>query len=147
MALAARHGILGDGRIRMDGRRTRVDRDTGGWYVVRGGSPSGDARVLYRGTQDLGVIQWPGTILRISFHAGEGEFVWEGRSYRIASMIAGVVDIREQGRTVAQGHVTTSGLRLDTVATELVPIIRPLAWALVLRSEFVAEGGRGAAVV
>ncbi len=146
VVLDARHGLLGDGRIRSDGVRTRVTRDTGGWYVVHDVPPQGDARVLFRDTQDLAVIQWSGSVLRVPFHAGEGEFTWEDRTYRIGTMIRGEIRIREADRMVAEGHVTVSGLHLDSVATELAPILRPLAWALVLRSEMVASVGRGASV-
>lgn len=130
----------------MDGRRTRVERDTGGWYIVRDESSWGDARVLFRDLQDLAVIQWPGAVLRVAFHAGEGEFSWDDRTYRIGTMIRGEIRIHQDERLAASGHVTLSGIHLETVATELLPIIRPLAWALVLRSEAVAATGRGAYV-
>lgn len=110
-------------------------KDTGGWYVVEDASSWGDARVLFRAAQDLGVIQWRSTILKIPFHAGEGTFTWEERSYRIGTMITGEIRIHEGDREVVRGHVTVAGLRLESVATELLPIIRPLAWALLLRSE------------
>lgn len=141
-----RHGLLGDGRIRVDDQRTKVDRDSGGWYVVRDSSPLGDSRVLFRDVQDLALIQWSATILRVAFHAGEGQFTWEDRVYRIGTMIEGEIRIRQEGRLVARGRVTTAGLHLETVATELIPIIRPLGWALVLRSEALAAVGRGASV-
>ncbi len=142
VALVARHGLLKDGRIRIEGVRTRVERDRGGWYVVRDLPPLGDARVLFRDIQDLAVIQWPGTILRVPFHSGEAEFVWEERRYVIGTMIEGEIRIRQDDRVVVRGHATVSGLRLDEVASELLPIIRPLAWALVLRSEFLARNDR-----
>ncbi len=135
MAVDAKHGLLRDGWIRVEGTRTRVMRDTGGWYVVKDPSPWGDARVLFREAQDLAAIQWRGTILRIPFRKGEGTFRWEERDYRIGTMIEGQLRIEQEGRVVAQGHVTVAGLHLDSVATELLPILRPLAWALVLRSE------------
>lgn len=126
----------------MDGSRSRVVKDSGGWYVVEDTSWWGNARVLYREFQDLAVIQWAGAVLRIPFHAGEGVFTWEERTYRIGSMVEGELRIRQDERLVAQGHVTVAGLHLDSVATELLPLIRPLAWALVLRSEAVARMGR-----
>lgn len=119
-----------------------MSRDTGGWYVVHDVSSWGDARVLYRDVQDLAVIQWAGAVLRVPFHAGVGEFIWEDRTYRIGTMIRGEIRIRQDERIVGNGHVTVAGLHLASVATELVPIIRPLAWALVLRSEALARDGR-----
>ncbi len=142
MALDARHGLLGDGSIRGDGRRTRVRRDTGGWYIVRDASSWGDARVLFRDLQDLAVIQWAGAVLRVAFHAGEAEFSWEDRTYRIGTMIRGEIRIQQDGRLVATGRVTVSGVHLDTVATELLSIIRPIAWALLLRSEALSRLNR-----
>lgn len=142
MVLDAKHGLLGDGRIRLDGKRSRVRRDTGGWYVVEDASSWGDARVLYRDTQDLAAIQWAGAILRIPFHEGEATFEWDDRPYHIGTMIEGEIHIRQEDRSVVRGHVTVAGLRLEDVATEFLPIIRPLAWALVLRSESVARMAR-----
>ncbi len=141
MVVDVKHGLLGDGRTRADGVRMRVVRDTGGWYVVRDASSWGDARVLYRDSQDLAVLRWAGAILRIPFHAGQGAFRWEDRTYRIDSMIEGEIRIREGDRLAVRGHVTVTGVHLDSVATELLPIIRPLAWALALRSEAVAKMG------
>ncbi len=146
MVVDVKHGLLDDGRIRIDRLRGRVLHDTGGWYVVKDSSSWGDARVLYSDYQDLAVIQWATSILRIPFKEGKGTFVWEERTYRIGSMIEGEIRIDQEGRPVVRGHTTVSGLHLDSVATELLPIIRPLAWALVLRTEAVAGIGRGPAV-
>jgi hypothetical protein len=142
VAVEVRHGLLGDGRIRVEGVRAKVLRDTGGWYVVEGVHAGEGARVLYRDMQDLIVICWPSVTLRIPFHAGEGAFDWEGRPYHIASMIEGEIRVDQQGRPVVRGHVTPSGIHLDTVGTELLPIIRPVAWGLALRSEHVGRDNR-----
>ncbi len=137
----AKHGLLRDGWIRVEGRRTRVQREAGGWYVVKDIVPWGDARVLFRAAQDLAVIQWSDVVLRVAFHAGEGAFTWEGRGYHIGTMIEGEIRIDQEGRRVVRGHVTVAGLHLDSVAMELLSIIRPLAWALVLRSETLITAG------
>lgn len=142
VTVEVKHRLWGDGRIRVEGVRTKVRRDTGGWYVVEGVHPGEAARVLYREMQDLVVISWPGTNLRIPFHQGEGRFEWEERPYRVASMIEGVLRIDQEGRRVADGHVTVSGIHLQTVAPELLPLIRPLAWGLTLRSERVGRDSR-----
>ena len=139
MAVEARHGLFGDGRIRVDGKRTRVRRDTGGWYIVDDLSAWGSARVLYRGPWDLAVIQWTVATLRIPWRAGEASFVWEEREYHIANMDFGEIRVEQEGRSAARGHVTVAGLVLETVATELLPITRPLGWVLVLRSESLAK--------
>jgi hypothetical protein len=137
VSVDVKHRIWLDGRIRVDGARTKVLRDTGGWYVVQGPHVGETARVLYREMQDLAVICWPETVLRIPFRAGEGHFEWEGRPYHISSMIQGDILVDQEGRSVVRGHATAAGMHLETVAAELVPIIRPLAWALAIRSEFV----------
>ncbi len=126
----------------MDGVRTKVLRDTGGWYVVEGIHPGETARVLYREMQDLLLICWPESTLRVAFHGGEGRFEWDGRTYRIASMIEGLLRVDQEGRRVAEGHVTVAGARLETVASELLPVIRPLAWGLALRSERIGRDSR-----
>jgi len=132
-----KHRIWLDGRIRMDGARTKVLRDTGGWYVVQGPHGGETARVLYRDLQDLAVISWPEKVLRIPFHADEGRFEWEGRPYHISSMTQGEIRIDQEGRSVVRGHLSAAGMHLETVSAELLPIIRPLAWALAIRSESV----------
>lgn len=137
-----RHRIWGDGRIRVDGVRTKVLRDTGGWYVVEGIHSGEGARVMYREMQDLIVISRPEANLRVAFHGGEGRFEWEGRPYHVASMIEGVLRIDQEGRRVAEGHVTVTGIHLESVAPELLQLIRPLAWGLALRSERVGRDNR-----
>ncbi len=141
-----RHRIWRDGRIRVDGVRSKVLRDTGGWYVVEGPHAGETARVLYRDLQDLVVICWAEATLRVPFHAGEGRFELEGRPYHIANMIEGEIRIDQEGRSVARGHVTAAGVHLESVSVELLPIIRPLAWALALRSEIVGRENRFASV-
>ena len=139
VAVDVRHRVWGDGRIRVDGVRTKVLRDTGGWYVVEGVHAGETARVLYRAMQDLLLICWPDTTLRVAFHRGEGRFERDGRGYRIASMIDGLIRVDQEGRMVAEGHVTVAGVHLETVAPELLPLIRPLAWGLALRSERIGR--------
>ena len=142
MTVEARHRIWRDGRIRVDGIRSKVLRDTGGWYVVQGPHAGETARVLYRDLQDVAVICWPEQTLRVAFRGGEARFEWDGRTYRIASMIDGEIRVDQDGRPVLQGHVTPAGVHLESVATELLRIVRPLTWVLVLRSEYVGRDSR-----
>ncbi len=142
MPVEVRHRVWGDGRIRVDGIRTKVLRDTGGWYSVEGVHPGEGGRVLYREVQDLLLIDRADGILRVPFHQGEGRFEWQGRSYHISSMIDGLVRIDQEDRTVAKGHVTVVGVHLDSVAAELLVLIRPLVWGLALRSEKVGRDSR-----
>ena len=137
-----RHRVWGDGRIRVDGTRSKVLRDTGGWYEVEGLHPGEAARVLYRDLQDLLLICRSTSTLRVAFRAGEGLFEWEGRAYHISSMIEGEVRIDQEGRSVVRGRATVSGLHLEHVAAELAPIVRPLAWGLTLRSEHMGRDRR-----
>lgn len=142
VAVDVKHRIWGDGRIRVDEVRTKVLRDAGGWYLVEGIHSGEGARVLYRDMQDLILVSWPNVYLRIAFRKGEGQFRWEDRPYHIASMIDGDIRIDQGGRVVVRGHVTVAGIHLETVAVELLPIVRPLAWGLALRSERVGRDSR-----
>ncbi|HYM40523.1 MAG TPA: hypothetical protein VEY12_10375 [Thermoplasmata archaeon] len=142
MALVVKRRIRGDGRIWLDRVKTKVLRATGGWYAVDGASPSEDARVLFRPAQDLLVIEQYGRFLRVPFHAGEATFTWEDRTFHIGSMARGALRIDREGRVVAHGVVTAAGVRFSDVACELLPLIRPLAWALALRGEVIARDAR-----
>lgn len=131
--------LRGDGRIWVDRVKTKVLRDTGGWYAVL--SPSGleDARVLYRRLQDMLVVEQSGRFLKIAFKDGEGAFSWKERVYRIGSMVLGEIRIDEGSRSVARGVVTRAGIRLSEFEPELVPIVRALSWGLTLRSEEISR--------
>ena len=142
MRVLVKHRLRGDGRIWIDYTKTKVLRDTGGWYAVQSPSSLEDARVLYRPAQDLVVIEQSEEFLRVPFKDGEGTFTWEGRTYRIGSMALGEVRIHEGSRPVAQGWATTSGLRLEIVEPELLGLVRALAWGLALRSEDLARDAR-----
>lgn len=123
----------------MDYAKTKVLRDTGGWYAVLSPSGSEDARVLFRPVQDMIVIERSGQFLRVPFKDGEATFTWQDRPYHIASMVFGDIRIDQEARPVAQGSITTSGMRLERFEPELLPIIRALAWGLGLRSEELAR--------
>lgn len=131
------HRIRGDGRIRVDGAKTKVLRDTGGWYLVYGPYEWENARVLFHRFQDMALIEQYGRFLRVEFHAGEGTFEWQSRTYHIGTMVDGLLRIDREGHLMAYGRVTISGVRFEEVAMELTSIIRPLAWALTLRSEWI----------
>jgi len=134
-----KHRLLGDGRIWVDRVRTKVLRDSGGWYQVLSPTRAEDARVLYRPVQDLVVIEQSGGFLKIPFKDGEASFGWQDRVYRISSMAFGKIRIDEGTRDVAQGVVTTSGIRFHLFRSDLLPIVRALAWGLTLRSEELAR--------
>jgi hypothetical protein len=143
-----KHRILGDGRIWIDRVRTKVLRDTGGWYQVQSPSRSEDARVLFRPAQDMIVIEQSGEFLKIAFKQGEAAFRWHDRLYRTSNMALGKIRIDEGTRDIAQGVVTTSGIRLTLFRSDFLPIVRALAWGLTLRSEELARdafrgGGAG----
>lgn len=142
VTVEVKYRVWRDGRIRVDGVRTKVLRDTGGWYVVQGTHARETARVLYRDLQALTVICWAEATLRVPFHAGEGRFEWHGRAYHVANMIKGEIRVDQESRAVVRGHITAAGIHLDSVAAELLPIVRPLAWALALRSEHVGRDRR-----
>lgn len=144
MEVRVKHRLLGDGRIWIDGVRTKVLRDTGGWYQVLSPSRDEDARVLFRPVQDLVVIEQREEFLRVAFKDGEATFRWRDRAYRIGSMSLGKVRIDEGTRDVAHGVVTASGIRLSLYRTDVLPLLRALAWGLTLRSEELARDARRA---
>lgn len=90
------------------------------------------------------VIEQGGEFLRIAFKDGEASFRWRDRVYRIGSMALGKVRIDEGTRDVARGVVTASGLQLTLYRTDVLPLLRPLAWGLTLRSEELARDARRA---
>lgn len=137
-----KHRIRGDGWIRIDRVKARVLKATGGWYAVADPFGLWDARVLFRPVQDMVVIEQQARFLRIPFRAGEAMFEWDRRRYHVGPMTSGSVHIDQEGRVVARGVVTASGLRLDEVASELALLIRPLAWGLMLRGEDMAQDAR-----
>lgn len=141
MTVVVKHRIRGDGRIWLDRVKTKVLRDTGGWYAVEAPSHAEDARVLFRPAQDMVVIEQSGQFFRVPFVRGEGVLVWEDRMYRIANMALGEIRIDRDSRPVGRGVVTTTGIRIDLVETELLPIVRALAWGLTLRSEEISRDG------
>ncbi len=137
-----KHRLLGDGRIWVDGVRTRVLRGSGGWYQVLSPSRDEAARVLFRPVQDLVLIEQSGEFLRVEFQEGEATFGWKGRAYRVGSMALGKIRIDEGTRDVAQGVVTPSGIRLTLFREDILPVLRPLAWGLTLRSEELVRDAR-----
>lgn len=139
MEVRVKHRILGDGRIWVDRVRTKVLRDTGGWYVVLSPSRTEDARVLFRPLQDRIVIEQSEDVVKIAFKQGEATFRWRDREYRIGNMVLGRIRIDEGTRDVAQGVVTTSGIRLTLFRSDFLPIVRAVSWGLTLRSEAIAR--------
>ncbi len=142
LIVVVKHRLRGDGRIWVDAVKTKVLKDAGGWYVVESPLPRETARLLFRDLDDLVLIDREDGVLRVSFRKGEGEFEWDGRRYHVATMVEGDIRIDQEGRPVARGHGTVSGIALDFVATELLPIIRPLAWGLTLKTEEIARVSR-----
>lgn len=144
MEVRVKHRLLGDGRVWVDRVKTRVSRESGGWYVVLSPSRSEDARVLYRPVQDIIVIDRSGQFLRVPFKDGVATFLWGDMVYRVGSMALGEIRIDQGTRDVARGVVTTDGIRLQMFRSELLPIVRPLAWGLTLRSEELSrDASRG----
>lgn len=144
MEVRVKHRVWGDGRIWVDRIRTKVLRDSGGWYAVLSPTRQEDARVLYRPVQDMVVIEQSDGFLRVRFKDGVAAFDWGDRVYRIATMVLGKIRIDEGTRDVAQGVVTTGGIRFEMFRSELLPIVRALAWGLTLRSEELSrDASRG----
>ncbi len=142
MAVVVRRGRLRTGVVVVDGDVYRVRRGKGGWYTVCARTPYDDGRVLFDDPQDHATLQRSDGTVEIQFHLEETVFGWQARAHQLASMEWGQITIDQEGRTVARGHVTVSGIHLETVAPELLPIVREPAFALTLHSEFLARDRR-----
>ncbi len=135
-----KHGLLGGGRIRVDHVETEVRREDVGIYVVDAPDVWDRAKMRYDRFEDHFRVDLEQETVDVAFHQGEARFTWKDRPYHIASLVGGEVRIDQEGRPVATGVVTVSGLDLEPVEPELLPLIRPLAWGLALYSEEVARG-------
>ncbi len=140
MRVTVKHGLLGGGRIWVDHVETEVRREGAGVYFVDAPDVWDRARMHYDRFEDHFRIEFEQDAVDVSFHQGEANFAWKDRPYHIASLALGETHIDQAGRPVATGFVTVSGLHLDPVEPELLPLIRPLAWGLALYSEEVRRG-------
>ena len=136
--VTVKHRLRGDGKIWVDRVESAVRRDKDGGYAVGAPDVWDRARMDYDALGDRFVIELDEETIEVPFHEGEARFIWKDRAYHIASMVFGEVHIDQDGRAVATGFVTVTGVRLETVEPELLPLIRPLAWGLALRREALA---------
>ncbi len=141
MRVLVKHRLRGDGEIRVDHVETKVTREKDGTYAVDAPDVWDRARMRYHKFEDRFTIELGADTVEVSFHEGEGTFTWKERTYRIGSLVGGQVRIDQAGRPVARGFVTVSGVHLDPVEPELLPLIRALAFGLALYSEEVSVGG------
>jgi hypothetical protein len=136
------------GKIVVEGTKFRVRREDGG-YRVEGSNPAEHGHVKWDRFRDHAVIASGGWDLDLQFHPGATDFVWDHRTYRLGDMIFGSVVLHEAARPVIRGHVTTSGVRLQTEGPDFDPIIREIALVLALHSEaldnlrIIGGGGSG----
>ncbi len=120
-------GIVRAGRVTLDGVSYRVRRWKEGAFLVSAPPPMRPGWVRYFEYRDRAVVSAQDENLEIHFHPATTTIGWRGRAYRLASMTQGRIRITEGDREVVRGRVTPSGIRLDRVAPELLPIIRELA--------------------
>ncbi len=139
MRVTVKHRLRGDGRIWVDYVETKVRRDPDGGYGVDAPDVWDRARVDYDIAADWIRIERDEETIDVPFHDGEADFTWRESPYHIASMVFGEIHVAQGGRPVVRGFVTVSGVHLDPVEPELLPVIRPLAWGLTLRSERLAR--------
>src|SRR6266508_120865 len=141
VAVVAKTGILGGGRVRTEEGVYRIRQAADGWYSILGRTPA-SGRVRYNGARDILEIERPGVSLSIQFRSEleKTAFELDRTVYDVATMDFGRISIRERGRSVVEGRVTPSGVRLESVAPDLQPIERELAFGLALRSNEYARG-------
>ncbi len=140
MAVIAKVGLLEHGgKVRTKEGIFEVTRGTDGWYTVGGPGAEGPGRVRYDDERELLEIERPGVAVSIHFRPEleRTTFMFRGHTYEVATMDFGNISIREGSRPVVQGHVTVSGDKLRTVAPDLLPIERELAFGLAVRSSAI----------
>ncbi|HYM39860.1 MAG TPA: hypothetical protein VEY12_06925 [Thermoplasmata archaeon] len=142
MAVIAKIGVLEHrGKVRTPEGVFEVGRPVDGWYPVGGPPAEGPGRVRYNPDREVLDIARPGSSLSIAFRPDVERTVFEfrGHRYEVASMDFGNVLIREGSQLVVRGHVTIGGVRLVSVAPDLLPIERELAFGLALRGSALDE--------
>ena len=136
MAVIAKLGLREKGgKVRTPAGLFDVTRNEDGRYVVPGPAGEPPGLVGYDGDRQLLRIERPGVAVEIRFRPEleRTTFTFNGRQYEFGTMDFGTIRVTEAGRPVVQGYVTISGVRLLSVAPELVPIERELAFGLALR--------------
>jgi len=146
VAIVAKTGIFGGGKVRTEDAVCKVRPAGEGWYSIPGRTSGDSGRVRYHGARDILEIERPGVSLTIQFRSEmeKTTFELDRIAYDVATMDFGRVSIQERGRSVVEGRVTPGGVRLDSVAPELQPIERELAFGLALRSNEIARNFRQA---
>lgn len=136
MAVIVKLGLLEHrGKVRTEGGVFGVEPADGGWYTVGGPASEGVGRVTYSEPRDTLRIERPGISLAVVFQPEPKAttFEFRGHTFEVGSMDFGSILVVEGGRAVVRGHVTISGVRLLSVAPELLPIEREFAFGLALR--------------
>jgi hypothetical protein len=123
-----RMGLLRD-TLRVDGREYPVQKGREGWRQVV--DPAGAAgRVRYDSWRDRILIESPAGSLQIRFRWRNTTFAWQGRTYRITSMVRNRIQILDGDRPVVVARSTWSGVRLESLGPEFRSIERELAIGL-----------------
>ena len=130
------------GKVRIADGVFEVTLDPDGWYAVGGPPSEGAGKVRYDDERDTLEIRRAGVDVSIAFkpELEHTTFEFRGHAYEVGTMDFGNISIKEGTRPVARGHETVSGVRLLSVAPDLVPIERELAFGLALRGAAVDEG-------
>lgn len=143
MVVIAKVGLLEHrGKVRTPAGIFEVRGLPDGWYEVDGSRPEGPGRVRYDEGRDVLELRRPGIDVSIHFRPELEHTTFElgGHTYEVATMDFGNISIREGPRPVVRGHETVSGVRLLSVAPDLVPVERELAFGLAIRGAAVDEG-------
>jgi hypothetical protein len=135
VTITVKRGVVRPGRIVVDHVSYRVHRDRDGSFIVPEIAAEGPGRVRYLSLRDEMFLENPSYQVEVRFRPGETSFEFDRNTYRIEPMTEGRILVRERERTVVEGRVTPSGVRLEAVAPELQPIQNELAFGLALRSE------------
>ncbi len=137
MAVIAKIGLLRKGgKVRTKEGVFDVTLNEDGRYVVPGRAGEDPGLVRYDFDRQVLHIERPAVTLEIRFRPEleRTTFDYGGHRYEIGTMDFGTILFTEAGRAAIRGHVTISGVRLLSVASDLEPIERELAFGLALRS-------------
>ncbi len=142
VAVVAKLGVLEDHhKVKTDEGSFDVVPSEAGGYIV--GAPSGQepGLVSYETEQHVLDIRRPEVrvVIRFRPQTERTTFTLDEHVYDVGTMDFGNVDISERGRPVVRGYTTMSGVRLVSVAPELQPIERELAFGLALHSAWADE--------
>jgi hypothetical protein len=132
MTIEVRLGLLRHTLV-VDGVRIPIRREGHGWYALEDPSRPAVSRIRHGPFSDRLQLVTPAGTVDIRFGWRRSEFSWNGRAYRVRSVLGRQVRVEDGPRVAMEGKTTWSGIRVDYVAPDLEPIAQELATGLAFR--------------